>query len=123
LAQTARKSLLVVVRHSPYGSSLAAASLDVALASAAFEQPVDLLFIGDGVLHLQAGQESQARGLRNKGKLLASLPLYGIERVYVDADAASRYRLDLAAAPVATVALGPAEMHAQMVAYDHRLGF
>ena len=64
------KQLLVVVRHSPYGSSLARASLDVALAAAAFEQPVKLLFMGDGVLQLLPGQDSQAIGQKNIGRLL-----------------------------------------------------
>ena len=123
MAATLGKSVLIVLRHSPYGSSLAGASLDVALATAAFEQPVDVLCLGDGVLQLQAGQDSQALGLRNKGKLLASLPLYGIERVYVDAEAATRYRLDLAAAPLQAEALDPAQIHQLMVAYDHLLGF
>jgi len=120
---TAKKSVLVVLRHSPYGSSLASAAIDVVLASAAFEQPVDALFVGDGVLHLQAGQDSQALGVRNKAKLLASLPLYGIERVYVDAAAADRYQVDLAAAPLATEALAAEQIHRLMVAYDHLLGF
>ena len=115
--------MLIVLRHSPYGSSLTGASLDVALACAVFEWPVDLLFLGDGVLQLQAGQDSEALGVRNKAKLLASLPLYGIERVYVDAHAVVRYRLDLAAAPVGVIALNPAELHELMVAYDHLLGF
>jgi tRNA 2-thiouridine synthesizing protein C len=113
----------MVFRHSPYGSSLAGAALDAALASAAFEQPVDLLFLGDGVLQLQANQDCREVGIRNKGKVLASLPLYDIERVYVDAEAAGRYRLDLAAAPLQAETLEPAAMHQLMAAYDHLLGF
>lgn len=123
MADTGKKSVLMILRHSPYGSSLAGASLDAALAAAAFEQPVDLLFLGDGVLQLQSGQDSTAQGVRNKAKVLASLPLYDIERVYVDADAAARYRLDLSAAPLPTEALDPAAMRQLMVAYDHLLGF
>ncbi len=118
-----RKSLLIVVRRSPYGSSLARASLDVALAAAAFEQPVSLLFMGDGVLQLIAGQESQAIGVKNIGRLLASLPLYDIERVYVDAEAATRYGIDLGNAPVATQSLDGPGLHQLMTACDHLLGF
>ena len=120
---TDRKSLLVVVRRSPYGSSLARASLDVALAAAAFEQPLSLLFMGDGVLQLLAGQESQAMGVKNIGRLLASLPLYDIERVYVDAEAATRYGIDLGDAPVATQALDGPGIHQLMTDCDHLLGF
>ena len=71
----------MVVRHSPYGSSLARASLDVALAAAAFEQPVKLLFMGDGVLQLLPEQDSRAIGQKNIGRLLSSLPLYDIDMV------------------------------------------
>lgn len=123
MAGAEKKSVLMVIRHSPYGSSLAGAALDAALASAAFEQPVDLLFLGDGVLQLQTNQDSQAQGVRNKGKVLASLPLYDIERVYVDAEAAGRYNLDISAAPLDAEALEPAGMRQLMVAYDHLLGF
>ena len=42
-------SLLVIIRCPPYGSSLARASLEVALAAAAFDQKVSLLFLGDGL--------------------------------------------------------------------------
>jgi tRNA 2-thiouridine synthesizing protein C len=120
---TDQKSLLVVVRRSPYGSSLARASLDVALAAAAFEQRLSLLFMGDGVLQLLAEQESQAIGVKNIGRLLASLPLYDIERVYVDAEAAIRYGIDLGNAPVATQALDGPGINQLMTNSDHLLGF
>ncbi|NQX89605.1 MAG: sulfurtransferase complex subunit TusC [Halioglobus sp.] len=113
----------MVFTHSPYGSSLAGAGLDAALASAAFEQPVDLLFIGDGVLQLQSKQDNQALKIKHMGKVLASLPLYGIDRVYVDAKAVSRYQLDLDASLLATEALEPDKMHKLMVDYDHLLSF
>ena len=48
MSDAARKRALVIIRHSPYGSSLGRAALDTALAMAAFEQPVDILFMGDG---------------------------------------------------------------------------
>jgi len=117
------KRLLVVVRHSPYSSSLARASLDVALAAAAFDQPVSLLFVGDGVLQLQSGQDCDALGVKNLGRLLASLPLYDIEQVFVDAEAAQHYRLDLAAAPLPTRALDRDAMAELIRTHDHLLGF
>jgi len=98
-----KKSILIVLRHSPYGSSLAKASMDVALATAAFSQIVDLLFLGDGVLQLQPDQDSQRLGLKNIGRQLSSLPLYDINCVYVDAEAAARYNMDLSRAPIDTL--------------------
>jgi len=120
---TDKKSVLVVIRRSPYGSSLAKASLDVALAAAVFEQPVSLLFMGDGVLQLLAEQESRAIGVKNIGRLLASLPLYDIESVYVDARAAAHYGVDLSQAPVVMQALDGSGVHQLMAGCDHLLGF
>jgi tRNA 2-thiouridine synthesizing protein C len=117
------KRVLVVIRHSPYGSSLARASLDVALAAAAFEQAISLLFAGDGVLQLLPAQESAALGVKNVGRLLASLPLYGVEQVYVEAEAAQRYQLDLTTAPLAAKALDCAAIAELIRAHDHLLGF
>jgi tRNA 2-thiouridine synthesizing protein C len=119
----ASKRLLVLIRHSPYGSSLARASLDVALAAAAFDQPVSLLFTGDGVLQLLPGQDSEALGVRNPGRLLASLPLYDIEQVYVDAEAAARYRLDLGDAPVTALALERQQIMELIESHELLLGF
>lgn len=123
MTDPAKKSVLVVLRHSPYGTSLARASLDVALASAAFEQPVGLLFLGDGVLQLQSDQDSQSLGIKNQGRQLASLPLYDIKCVYVDGEASARHNLDLAKAPLDTRILDSGEIHQLMVEYDHLLGF
>jgi tRNA 2-thiouridine synthesizing protein C len=123
MAQAGNKAVLIVLTHSPYGSSLAKAALDVAFANAAFEQSVDLLFLGDGVLHLLPEQDSQLVGMKNAGRQLASLPLYDINWVYVDAEAAAQYKLDLTNAPVDIRLLGALEMHQLMVAYDHLLGF
>lgn len=117
-----KKRILIVLRHSPYGSSLAKAATDVALAMAAFEQRVDLLFAGDGVLQLIRDQDSHSLGKKNIGRQLASLPLYDIERVYVDSEAAGKYNLDTASAPVDAQLLSPTEMHQLLVAYDHLLG-
>jgi hypothetical protein len=55
--------------------------------------------------------------------MLASLPHYDVNWVYVDAEAAARYNLDLTNAPIETRLLGTPEIHQLMLAYDHLLGF
>ncbi len=119
----ADKSILFVCRQSPYGSSLARAGLDAALAAAAFEQPVNLLFLGTGVLQLDADQDGRAIGQRDQGKLLASFPLYDIDQVYADADAIKRHGLDTANCALPVIALGGAEMQQLLTQSDHVLGF
>ena len=123
MENTRSKSLLVVIRHSPYGSSLSRASLDVALSAAAFEQPLSLLFTGDGVLQLRPGQDTQAWGVKNLERLLASLPLYDIDQVYVDAESAARYALDLEVAPLPALSLDRTAIRELMDKHDHVLGF
>lgn len=123
MVKTDKKAVLIVLRHSPYGSGLAKAAVDTALASAAFEQTIDLLFIGDGVLQLQPDQDSHSKGMKNVGRQLASLPLYDINHVYVDAQAVARYNIDLSTAAVQTHELDSNEMHQLMSGYDHLLGF
>jgi len=118
-----QKTVLVAVRHSPYGSSLARAALDAALSAAAFEQPIKLLFLGDGVLQLHPDQDSSAVGIRNIGKLLSSLPLYDIESVYVDRESAQRYDLDLATCTVPVLALDSKGIRDLLGSCDHLLGF
>lgn len=93
----ARKRHLLVLRQSPYGSSLARASVDLALAMGAFEQVFDLLFLGDGVLQLVPEQAADGIGLKNVGRALSSLPLVDVAYVYADAQALQRHGLDPAA--------------------------
>jgi len=118
-----KKSILIILRHSPYGSGLAKVAVDAALASAAFGQAVDLLFLGEGVLQLMPDQDTHKLGVRNIGKQLASLPLYDVDSVFVDKEAAERYRMDLSKAPVTARSLEPRELRQLMAQYDHLLGF
>lgn len=122
-ANEARKSLLVVARHGPYGSGLARASLDLVLAAAAFEQDVTFLFLGDGVQQLRADQDGQLLGTKTLARQLAALPLYDVETVYADAQAAQRLGVDTAAAPLPVEALDTPALSALIAAADHVLGF
>jgi tRNA 2-thiouridine synthesizing protein C len=118
-----KKKILLVLRRSPYGSSLARAAIDVALAAAAFDQDVDLLFSGNGVLQLVSNQDGQQLGTKTIGRLLSSLPLHDIDHVYVDADALSRFKTDLSAAPIELRALTALQIQQLMLNYDQLLGF
>lgn len=118
-----RRKTLIVVRRAPYGSSLARASLDAALALAAFDQRVDILFMGDGVLHLLPDQVSSEIGAKNVGKLLTSLPLYDIDSVYLDSNSADQYQIDTTHMPLTVHRLDAAGITLLLAEYDHLLGF
>lgn len=78
------KTVLFILHSAPYGSSTARETLDAALAAAAFEQNVQLLFIGDGVWHLLPNQQADALASKDTGKMLQALGYYDISDVYVD---------------------------------------
>jgi tRNA 2-thiouridine synthesizing protein C len=53
------KKILLVSRHAPYGNSTARESIDIALAAAAYDQDIGILFMDDGVFQLLKNQQSQ----------------------------------------------------------------
>lgn len=118
-----RKSSLVVLRKTPYGSSLSRSALDVALATAAFDQPVNLLFMGAGVLALLPTQNSTCIEKKNVAKILASLPLYDVETLFVDANALTRYHIDASDLSLPITLLDNAGIRELMHRHDHILGF
>ena len=84
---------LFILQHSPYASSMARESLDMALATAAFDHHVQLLFVGDGVYQLLSNQHSDVKQLKNIEKTLKVLSLYEIEDVFADSQAVLERKL------------------------------
>ena len=107
------------MRQPPYGSSLARAAVDTALAAAAFDQPVCLLFLDQGVLQLLPEQDTEALGVKNLGKLLSSLPLYDIDKVYVDRAALQRFGLHQDRLAIPTEVLDDEGLQELLNANDH----
>ena len=62
-----------MVRHAPYAQRSARAQLDVALAAATLELPLEVYFLGDGVWQIASGRDSDTallpRGLKGWGAL------------------------------------------------------
>jgi tRNA 2-thiouridine synthesizing protein C len=80
-----RKTILFILQRAPYSSSATREALDAALAAAAFEQRVQLLFTGDGVWNLLPGQSPDVINSKDTSKMLQALSYYDIEEVYADA--------------------------------------
>lgn len=89
------KRFLLISKCPPYGSSVARDLIDIALTCSVFEQPVSLLFLGDGVLQLLPNQNPIQIGQKNLNSLQSSLALYDIESIYVDALALTFHGLTL----------------------------
>jgi tRNA 2-thiouridine synthesizing protein C len=118
-----KKRFLIVCRQPPYGASFAREALDVAMAAAAFDQPVAMLFLGDGVLQLIAEQHSESIGQKAHDKQLSALPLYDVETLYVDGEALQARQLKAADLVLPAQLLGPTEISALLADHDIVLGF
>ncbi len=73
---------LLIFRSSPMLGTTLQEGLDLALVMALMEQPVSIL-LQEAAVHMLSAAQAPVQGRRHLGKLLASLPLYGIERLYL----------------------------------------
>ena len=76
------KSMLIITRQAPWSGPSAREALDIALAGGAFDLPVGLLFLDDGVFQLVIGQQPGALQQKDLTANLQALPLFGIEALY-----------------------------------------
>lgn len=88
------KKLLVVMHRAPYSGEQPGEMLDAALVAAAFGMDVSLLFQGDGVWQLLAGQNGKALERKTLLAQLQALELYDIQRLYVDSASLAERGLD-----------------------------
>ena len=58
------QEVLFIASRSPWSSAAAAAGADLLMTAAVFEQSVGVVFCGDGVWQLQAGQDGSGLGLK-----------------------------------------------------------
>jgi len=119
-SQTCRR-VLVVCRTPPYGSSRTRDAIDTAMAFAAFEQSLTLLFLGEGVLALLAHQDPARELARNLAKLLATLPDYGIGTLYADATAVQSCGLAATQLIPGVVQVSSPEIAALFAEHEHIL--
>ncbi|NVK21574.1 MAG: sulfurtransferase complex subunit TusC [Kangiellaceae bacterium] len=87
------KSICIIFNKVPYGSQSSRELLDIALMAAAFDMPIKALFIEQGVLQLINKQQPEVLDIKNHSATFKALELYGIEEIYVDANALNNYQL------------------------------
>ncbi|HBX53986.1 sulfurtransferase complex subunit TusC [Pseudomonas sp. UBA2684] len=92
------QSLLIVSRQAPWSGPGAREALDIVLAGGAFDLPIGLLFLDDGVFQLSAAQQPSALQQKDLSANLQALPLFGVEALY--ASARSLLERGLAAEPL-----------------------
>ncbi|MGH8549480.1 MAG: sulfurtransferase complex subunit TusC [Methylococcales bacterium] len=77
---------LFVFARSPHASLQVQEMLDMTLTAAAFDQPVSLLLIDDGVYSLKSGQQPRGLDCKDIVPVFESLALYDVEHIYVEAE-------------------------------------
>lgn len=89
------KSLLIISRQAPWSGPNAREALDIVLAGGAFDLPIGLLFLDDGVFQLAAKQDAKALQQKDLNANLQALPMFGVEDLYVCGHSAAERGLDL----------------------------
>lgn len=90
------KSVLLICKQSPWNGLSAREALDIALAGGAFDLPVKMLWLGEGIYQLAAGQQPGLLEQKNLQQQLTSLPLFGVESLYACAESLASRQLDCA---------------------------
>lgn len=85
---------LVIINQAPYGNWSGREALDMAFSLAAFDQPVTLLFTGDGVNWLRKDQQAAAIAQKSVDRNLAAASVFGVSAMLADQDSCDRFGLD-----------------------------
>ncbi|MBV6824894.1 sulfurtransferase complex subunit TusC [Pseudomonas sp. PD9R] len=88
------KSLLIISRQAPWSGPGAREALDIVLAGGAFDLPIGLLFLDDGVFQLAAKQDAKALQQKDLSANLQALPMFGVEELFFCAKSAKERGLD-----------------------------
>ncbi|KAF1068204.1 MAG: Intracellular sulfur oxidation protein DsrF [Pseudomonas citronellolis] len=112
------KSLLLISRQPPWAGPSAREALDIALAGGAFDLPIALLFLDDGVFQLATGQQPAALQQKDVQANLQALALFGVEDLFVDAHSLLTRGLADTALALPAQALDDAEVRALLQRYD-----
>lgn len=112
------RRILFLLRQPPYGTSHALESLETVLVAGVFEQRVSVLFQGDAVWQLVAGQDGALVGRRTLGKVVKALPQYDVSALYVCAASLASRGLEIAELTVTVEALDADAQRALIAAQD-----
>lgn len=123
MTQTQR-SLLLINRQPPWAGSVAREALDIVLTAGAFELPVGLLLLDDGVFQLVSDQKAAILQQKDSVANLQALPLFGVENIYVSQRALNERGLEASTLLDVGFQILEDEALAQlMVSYDHLVTF
>lgn len=112
------KSLLIISRQAPWAGPSAREALDIALAGGAFDLPLGMLFLDDGVFQLAAAQQPDALQQKNLAANLQALPMFGVDELFACAHSLARRGLAGEALSLPVEVLDDDALKALMARFD-----
>jgi tRNA 2-thiouridine synthesizing protein C len=113
---------LFVIKRPPFGDRPAREALEAILAFAAFDQPIAILFMDDGVLHLLPNQDGSNIGHRPVSQLLSALPIYGVEKIYACQKSLSLHGIEPTQLALAPELVTDTQLGDHIASYQHIIG-
>ena len=78
------KTFLFVFRKAPHSGAYSQEFLDIILTTAAFDQPVSLLLLDDGVFQLKKNQHAKTGGYKDTAAIFNALEIYEVTTLFVE---------------------------------------
>lgn len=113
------KSLLIVSRQAPWSGPSAREALDIALAGGAYDLPLAMLFLDDGVFQLAPAQQPAQLQQKDLGANLSALPMFGVDELYVCASSLAERGLSAESLALQVQALQDPELPGLFDRFDH----
>lgn len=113
------RSMLIITRQAPWSGPSAREALDIALAGGAFELPLGLLFLDDGVFQLAPAQQPAQLEQKDLTANLQALPLFGVDALYAARRSLVERGLNEQTLPLTVTVLDDPDLGTLMQRYDH----
>ncbi|WP_437880826.1 sulfurtransferase complex subunit TusC [Pseudomonas sp. LRF_L74] len=115
------RSLLIISRQAPWAGPSAREALDIALAGGAFDLPLGLLFLDDGVFQLVGEQNAASLEQKDLMANLQALPMFGVESLYACEHSLAQRGLVGTALALPVKTLASADIAALIDRYDQAI--
>lgn len=112
------KSVLIICQQAPWHNISVKETLDLALAGGAFELPISLLFLDDGVWQLVKNQDSQQIEQKDLTANLQALSLFGIDELLVAEHSLTERSLTLAQLTLSAKVITKERLAKLLIHYD-----
>ncbi len=112
------KKFLFVLRTCPHNGAWAKEMLDVILTTAAFDQPVSILLLDDGVFQIKKNQNPDFLGMKDTAAIFKALELYDVNDIFVETESLSERGLNVIDLCIPTESLSQKDISQFMERFD-----